>query len=132
MPFYKEHPRIQLDCSNDKGRTKQCFKDECDINILTARWLRGQEMPIPTGLQNYGDFTGVDDFLQAQIQLKAAQQAFDNLPSRIRNRFQNDPAKLIEFLEEPDNLEEARQLGLAEPAPPGVPEPEPPAPEGGE
>ena len=41
-----------------------------------------------------------------------AQNAFDQLPSEVRNKFHNDPAKLIGFLKDEKNNEEAYALGL--------------------
>ena len=34
------------------------------------------------------------------------------LPAQIRSRFENDPAKLIDFLDNSENLDEAIKLGL--------------------
>ena len=44
----------------------------------------------------------------------AAQDEFEALPAQIRARFDNDPAKLIEFLENSENRPEAEELGLVE------------------
>jgi phage internal scaffolding protein len=44
----------------------------------------------------------------------AAQDEFDRLPAQIRARFDNDPANLIEFLENSDNRPEAEALGLVD------------------
>ena len=35
------------------------------------------------------------------------------IPAIIRKRFDNDPYQFLEFMENPENIEEARQLGLA-------------------
>ena len=37
---------------------------------------------------------------------------FDNLPSDVRNRFNNNPAQLLDFVADPENKEEAIELGL--------------------
>jgi phage internal scaffolding protein len=37
------------------------------------------------------------------------------LPAQIRSRFDNDPAKLIDFLENEQNHDEAIKLGLVNP-----------------
>ena len=50
------------------------------------------------------------------------------LPSRVRRRFDNDPAELMEFLADEANREEAVMLGLIEKEEPVQPAP---APEGG-
>ena len=41
-----------------------------------------------------------------------AQQSFDSIPSEIRDRFNNDPKLLIDFLSKEENMEEAVKLGL--------------------
>ncbi len=61
-----------------------------------------------------GDFTTGDSYhaqLNKQIE---AQNSFDGLPSHIRNRFKNDPGKLLDFLANPENLSEAQKLGLVD------------------
>ena len=47
-----------------------------------------------------------------QNKIVDAQTSFDNMPSHIRNKFENDPQKLIDFLSTEKNLEEAQALGL--------------------
>ncbi len=42
-----------------------------------------------------------------------AQENFMRLPANIRKRFDNDPAQLIEFINDPNNLDEAINIGLA-------------------
>ncbi len=61
-----------------------------------------------------GDFTSGDSYhaqLNKQIEAK---NSFDGLPSHIRNRFQNDPGKLLDFLANPENLSEAQKLGIVD------------------
>ena len=42
-----------------------------------------------------------------------AEAMFEELPLEIKKRFDNDPAKLVEFCNDPKNLEEAIEIGLA-------------------
>ena len=54
-----------------------------------------------------------------------------DLPAKIRQRFNNNPAELIAFLQNSDNIEEAVELGLMEKFQNRTktePKPEPPAP----
>lgn len=131
-----EHIRVRpkINCEPGSSRTKQSFKDECDINILTGRWLDGVPMPAATQTPQYGDFSNADDYLTAVNKLNAANEQFNALPSKIRNRFDNEPGQLINFLADPANQEEAVHLGLADApreeqpapiAPAGTPTPEP-------
>lgn len=44
-----------------------------------------------------------------------AAKIFDSLPARVRQRVNNDPAELIDFVANPDNDDELRELGLKNP-----------------
>ncbi len=113
-------PRERVAVSFDgPGRTKQSFLDECDINFIMNKWKRSGELPPGNPRPpSYGDFSNVDDYLQAQNAIAEADQAFGALPSWIRARFQNDPAELLAFIEDPRNQAEADKLGLTKPPPP--------------
>lgn len=41
-----------------------------------------------------------------------AKSKFETLPSRIRERFQNNPVKLLEFCSDPSNIDEGIKLGI--------------------
>lgn len=69
-------------------------------------------MPIAKTSGLYGDFSGVTDFQGAHNLVLNAQKSFLELPSVIRNRFQNNPGALIQFLNDPKNESEAREMGL--------------------
>lgn len=126
------------------GLTKQSFRDECNINFIMDKWKRTGEIPaaqVGTMRPNYGDFTNPNDYMTACNRVLDANEAFESLPSFLRDRFANEPANLIAFLSDPNNQDEAIRLGLAKPpvlegAPPVVENttiPENPSPiEGGE
>ena len=38
---------------------------------------------------------------------------FEELPSSIRTKFENDPAKFLDFVQDKENLTEMQELGLA-------------------
>jgi len=107
-------------------RTRQEFKDECDINILIKRFEATGGMPQPWKSPpklNWGDFYSAPEYLEAQNILIRAREAFIGLPSRVRSRFNNDPLELLAFVHDPKNIEEARTLGLSNPVPPPAPGP---------
>ena len=62
----------------------------------------------------FGDFSQSTDYTSVVLALDASKRAFESLPSSIRRRFNNDPAELVKFLEDPANREEAEKLGLIE------------------
>lgn len=103
-----------------KTMAKQSFKDECDINTIMSKYEKTGLIEHVQKVQgSYGDFTSVQDYQLSLNQVIAAQEAFEALPAKIRERFANDPSHLMAFLQEEKNLDEAIRLGLVEaPEPP--------------
>jgi len=98
---------------------QQQFAEECDINTIVKRFGVTGELPNGVAMPVSGDFTGVSDFHSAMNMVRQAQEASMELPGDIRERFANDPAKVIAFLENPENRDEAVKLGIVA-APPEV------------
>lgn len=99
----------------DASLAQQQFKDECDINNILRQFNITGQLPDAPLSPKYGDFTGISDYKTALDRVIAADEEFMNLPATIRARFENEPAKLIEFLDDASNREEAEKLGLVEP-----------------
>lgn len=98
-----------------ESRTQQHFKDEVDTNAIIDRYTRTGYLP--EDIQHaakgvYEDFSEVDDYTAMQNKLAKADQSFMALPSAIRERFGQNPANLISFLNDPSNAAEAYKLGL--------------------
>lgn len=98
------------------SRTKQAMSKECDINNIMARYAK-------TGLLThtnryagqYADLGTATDLHEAHNVIIAADAAFSSLPAAVRTRFDNDPEKFLEFVQNPDNLDEINSLGLGVP-----------------
>lgn len=102
--------------NTEPSLTQQHFKDESDINKIIARYNRTGVLVDPSiprsGEALFGDFSQVRDFSEAQNYICMAKEAFMELDSSIRRRFNNDPAELIAFMNDPNNIEEGRRLGI--------------------
>ena len=98
----------------ENARTKQSFKDECDINELVRRFGLTGEMPQTLEMPKSGDF-GTMDFHEAMNAVRQAEEQFMTLPAEMRARFGHDPGALIAFLEDEKNKDEAIKLGLVNP-----------------
>lgn len=96
----------------DPSLTQQQFVEESDINYIANRYGLTGELPQVLDLPKYGDFTGVFDFQTAQNTVRKALEQFMTLPAKLRTRFDNDPNKLLQFMEDPENRDEAEYLGL--------------------
>jgi len=95
---------------------QQHFKEECDINTILQKFNITGILPEDPLSPRYGDFSGIGDYHSAMNRVLAAKTEFESLPAQIRARFQNDPALLIEFLQDENNRPEAEELGLVEKA----------------
>lgn len=103
---------VSLSFANDSRWTKQCFKDEADVNTIMARYLSTGELPVVSDrIPQYLDVTGLD-YQEMQNQVVQANHLFAELPSVLRNRFQNDPGLFIEYCQDESNHDEMRKLGL--------------------
>lgn len=132
-----------LACPEDDDKAVQSAKDDADINVIVRRFGVTGSMAVPNLQPFYGDFSEVEDYHTALNRVLEADAAFMQLDAQVRKRFDNDPGKLMEFLDDPNNYDEAEKLGLLKPKPidpapmkvevvnkePAVP-PVPPAPAG--
>jgi len=94
------------------SRTQQQFRDECDINNIMERYGVTGELPLGSVQPQYGDFSGITDYQSALNQVIAAQDSFLALPSKVRARFDNNPAYFIDFASDEANKDEMKALGL--------------------
>lgn len=95
-----------------RSMTHQEFKAECDINNIVKRvglGLTQLQCPEPVFTDISEVPTSYEEMLQVVLD---AQARFDSMPSRVRERFGNDPARLVKFLSDESNFDEALKLGL--------------------
>lgn len=119
---YSPRTRVTVDCSGEPSRTKQSFKNECDINKIMAKFQRtGAISHLAAHGARYGDFTS-QDFTEAMNTIAQVNTMFEELPSSLRDRFGNEPEAFLDFVQNPDNHDEMVELGLAKPRPPTGPE----------
>jgi len=96
----------------DKSMAQQNFAEECDINTIVARFGLTGSLPTNVAAPTYGDFTGVSDYQSALAVISAADDSFYSMPAEIRSRFNNNPAKFVDFCSDVSNLEEMKSMGL--------------------
>ena len=105
--------RVVIDTSGDEIRVEQAHKDEVEINNIVKR--HGLELISQVAsLQNwtYDDVTG-NDFQESMNALIKAKETFSMIPSEIRKQFDNDPAKFMDFVHNPENSQALQDMGLA-------------------
>lgn len=142
--FYHPRPRIgdytgevtnpiTGEVTTPPSMTKQEFVAECDINNIVKEYLitgQVQHIAAKAAQGQYLDLPQPMDFQESVHVVMQAQQAFESLPSRVRERFGNDPEQFLQFFYDPANADEARELGmLPKLAPGGAPPPPAPPPQ---
>lgn len=100
---------------DDPHLTEQHHAAELDLNNIVQRYgiKDGSLPPAAVYPENFfGDFTDVADFRTAVDRIKDAADRFNLLPASLRGRFENDPAKMYEWVLDAANIDEAEKLGL--------------------
>lgn len=109
-------PKLRVTLETGPGLTKQSHRDECDINVIMKRYEKSGVMPDFGGREGrYLDCTGIE-FREAMDILAKGKSVFHELPAHVRARFENDPAKMLDFVHDEANREEALAMGLLKPA----------------
>lgn len=114
--------------TGEVSRTKQSFKAEADINTIMKKYVR--DGVIDHVRDNPGQFVDLPEVLDYQEALNVvikAGEAFDELPGNIRRRFDHNAVEFLEFMNDPEKVEESIELGLREIIEPDEPVLEPPA-----
>lgn len=121
--FYRKHGRVYTP-QDPVSATKQEHKDECDINlIMRSPNVNHLLIELARSDGSYQDLPDVGDFQQALAVVADANAAFELLPAKLRERYQNDPARFLSALHHPTPEDEQllRDVGVfADPPDPAV------------
>lgn len=113
----------------DESLTDQSQVDQSDINTIVRQFGVTGELPYGKPVPFYEDITSFPtDYQEAENFLIASREAFMELPSDQRERFDNHPGKFLNFISNENNYDEAIKLGMIiPPSPPadGLPDPKP-------
>lgn len=91
--------------------TQQQFAFDCDINNI----VQGMSANVPVREISNREEVSVltpDMYEKALLTKASAENAFNELPSDVRAEFGNNPAKMLEFIGNPDNVDRCVELGL--------------------
>lgn len=98
------------------SRAKQSFKEECDINTIMRKFQKtGMVDHFNKHQGQYGNFIAAEDYHTSLNILLEADEAFATVPAKIREKFSNDPAKFLEFVQNEKNHDSMIEMGLARP-----------------
>lgn len=99
----------------DGTRAQQQFKEECDINTIVERFGLTGELPVDQRVPLNEEFVEAMDFKTAHNLMIEAEAAFMAFPANVRERFQNDATKFVDFASDSANIEQMREWGMAMP-----------------
>jgi phage internal scaffolding protein len=92
--------------------TEQAHKDECDMNRILDKYQKtGFIEHAKKHEGRYDDVTNVD-FQEAMNVVANVKSMFEELPSKFRAEFENNPGKFLEFAQNPQNAEKMHKMGI--------------------
>lgn len=98
------------------SKTHQEFAAEVDVNNIMRKYTYSQLPDIPGTVAQFSQNIDYHDMLNETIRARAS---FQQLPAKLRQRFNDNPQDLINFVADSKNRDEAISLGLiAKPAEP--------------
>ena len=102
---------VPADCGGPET-VKQSFTKECDVNNIIAAYTKtGVITHLNQAKPQYG-FAPSVDFHAALNIIKKAETAFQELPAKLRKKFDNDPGQFLAYIEDDSNRPEMAELGL--------------------
>lgn len=95
---HRQNGRVPL-ANTEPSMAKQSFKDECDINVIMRNFGQTGCLDHYRNVSAEYGYAPSCDYKEALTIVEEAKQVFDALPAAVRERFANNPAKLLEFAE---------------------------------
>lgn len=109
----RQHSQVE---TGSDSLVQQHDGPETDINNIVRRFGITQTMPLGVAGGVYGDFSGITDFADAVALVDRAMDQFMALPADVRERFKNDPAVMIDTVQ--NMSREEFEAFASPPAPP--------------
>lgn len=97
-------------------KTKQSFKDQCDIHRIIDRYDRtGLITHLNRAQAQYGDVSGLNDYQDVLDRIREAETLFMKLPAKTREAFNHSAAEFLDAANDPEKRDMLRDLGLLGP-----------------
>lgn len=129
MGFTREDRKRVRTAIGERSRTKQADAESADVNKIMERYVKTGQLNYWNQRQpHYGDNTLATSLQEALDLVADAMDAFDQLPSKVRNAAHNEPVLFLEMMADPAGFQRLVDAGLAmEPKPAPGPSPAPEA-----
>lgn len=97
---------------NSEGGAQQQFKDECDVNMIVDMYVKTRDPRyLNPNEANYGVMPS-QTFHEAMNIVVQGQQMFEELPSEVRKKFDNNPSQFLQYMDGNPDTNELYELGL--------------------
>ena len=84
LPFFLPLPALVVrSAASVSAVTQQCFKDECDINILLKKFAVTGQLPENVRVPQFADFEEAFDFQSSMNVIRAAEEASNAMPAEV-------------------------------------------------
>lgn len=105
---FKQGPQV----NTGRGKTEQAHKNECDMNFILKEYQRTGFIRHAKENKGRYDDVSVQDFQEAMFIVKEAEEMFNQLPAGIRKGFEHDPARFLEYVQDPANHADMARRGI--------------------
>lgn len=109
---YSDNVRVPFETVGP-SLTDPIFAEDLKIQNMVKKYDSQNLLELGRKSPQYIDFTNVVDLHSAMDMVNEANETFQEIPSDIRERFQNDPQTFYKFVTDPNNLNELVDMGLA-------------------
>nr|UXQ88049.1 MAG: internal scaffolding protein [Microvirus sp.] len=111
LSAYDKVKPYRLTCGPET-KTKQSMADECNVNLIVRKHgMAALDETWKNTIQTFGTQHSLE--YKASLDLvRSADALFEQLPSKVRNKFGGDPQEFLAFMEDEANMDEAAELGL--------------------
>ncbi len=114
MGMLSSDPRPTIACEPGSG-AKQSFRDECDINNIIRKYQQtGQVNHVALNQGRFADVSEVGSYQDAIQRVRDTHDFFMGLAPGLRAEFDNDAAFFLDFISDPENMDEILEMGLGE------------------
>lgn len=111
--FAVRPPKI-LKAFNKPSKTVLGLENDVNINQIVARAKRNQAVPISMKSPVFGDFSQTPDYQSLLNRVMQIRSEFMSLPAKTREKFGNSEADFYNYINNPENHDEAVKLGILE------------------
>jgi len=111
---YSDRTRTGFETTGE-SLTQQSHAAAADVRNIIKQYDRtGLIANVNKGIAQYGDYSEINEYAEALNMVREAEQSFQEIPSHIREQFNNNAGLFFEFATNPKNSEKMVEMGLAQ------------------